>query len=240
MTRIGLSYHGGKPAYDAYASALERRAKALGAPIELVWLARHDRDLDTNALAEVDAICLTGGPDVDPARYGRADATAVCTVDDRRDAIEWAILEALERHPRPLLAICRGAQILNVFQGGTLIPDLGDLNPAHRTEPFAHHSVEIAPGTLLSEIAGVAGEQVNSSHHQAVAQVAPGYRVSALAPDGTAEAFELAKPEGEPFQLAVQWHPERMNEGDLLSDVVLDAFLAAARDNVSRETIKRA
>lgn len=228
ITRIGLSYHGGDADYDAYAEALERRAEVLGIPAEMVWLAGRDRDLDAAAMRDVDAICLTGGPDVDPQRYGRADAAALCKVDLRRDAIEWAILGDLERLARPTLAICRGAQILNVFHGGSLIPDLGDLNDPHRATPRKEHAVEVHDGTRLASATTAGFGQVNSSHHQAVEQVAPGFRVSAFASDGTIEAIEPADLATEPLLLAVQWHPERMTPGNILADGVLDAFLLAA------------
>jgi putative glutamine amidotransferase len=228
MTRIGLSYHNGHTDYDDYAFALERRAEALNLPVEVTWLAGREQDLDLEALAGADAICLTGGADVHPSRYEREDAVDVCVVDSRRDAIEWAILEELDRRPRPTLAICRGAQILNVFYGGTLVPDLAALNAVHRAEPRIDHDVRIDANTLLAEIAAVTSGSINSSHHQAVERVAPGFRVSACAPDGVIEAFERDRPEAHPFLLAVQWHPERMRPGEILADRVLDGFLLAS------------
>jgi putative glutamine amidotransferase len=233
MPRIGLSFHNGKPDYDDYASALERRASALGVSVEMVWLAAAHKDLDVEALAQVDAVCLTGGADLDPSHYGREDAAEVCSVDARRDAIEWAVLEELERRPRPTLAVCRGAQLLNVFYGGTLVPDLAALNAVHRGEPRVDHDVRIEANTLLAKTAGATNGRVNSSHHQAVERVAPGFRVSACAPDGVIEAFERQTPDAQPFLLAVQWHPERMAAGEPLADRVLDAFLQAV---TSRET----
>jgi putative glutamine amidotransferase len=196
--------------------------------LETVWLAARDKDLDAEELARVDAVCLTGGADVEPARYGRPDAADVCSVDLRRDTIEWTILEHLQHRQRPTLAICRGAQILNVFHGGTLRPDLGALNAVHRAEPRINHSVRTEPGTLLRDAVGCDEGLVNSSHHQAVEQIAPPFRVSALALDGTVEAFERTDAGAHPFLLAVQWHPERMAAGERMADGVLDAFLLAA------------
>jgi putative glutamine amidotransferase len=234
MVRIGLSYHAGKAAYDAYADALERRAKALNMPIEMVWLAGRDRDLDAAELERVNAVCLTGGADVDPARYGRADAAHLCSIDARRDDIEWAILEELDRRPRPLLAICRGAQLLNVFHGGTLVPDLGELNHDHRpVAGFSEHPIRIAPESLLSKVARLTVGTANSSHHQAVDRIAPGFRISAHATDGVVEAFERGQ-DSEPFLLAVQWHPERMAPGERLADAVLDAFLQSVGAGANR------
>lgn len=120
--------------------------------------------------------------------------------------------------------------MLNVFHGGTLIPDLGRRNGIHRRDGEAGqvHDVAIVEGTRLHAIAGKRGGLVNSSHHQAVARLAPGFRVSALSPeDAVIEAFEYARPDSKPFLLAVQWHPEGMEQGLPLADGVLDALLRA-------------
>lgn len=237
MMQIGLSYHNGTPSYDAYAAALERRARELGIQMRVVWLAGRNRELDTDELARTDAICLTGGADVDPARYGRPDAAALCTIDSRRDEIEWAILEDLAGRPRPVLAICRGAQLLNVFHGGSLIPDLGELNETHRPASETNHAVEILPFTLLERLAGGAGPgTINSSHHQAVEKLASVFRLSALADDGTVEAYEWREQANRPFLLAVQWHPERMAAGERLADAVLDAFLGSVSSGASHRS----
>jgi putative glutamine amidotransferase len=228
MLCIGLSFHNGDRDYDAYQSAFLRRADALGLPVEIFWLAGRERPLRSDVLGRLDAVCFTGGADVAPERYGRAEAAAVCRVDPERDAIEFALLEHFARRPLPMLGICRGAQILNVFHGGTLIPDLGETVAVHRAEPRREHEVQIEPGTELSRISGLAAGVTNSSHHQAVDRVADGFRISARAQDGTVEAFERAEQDSQPFFLAVQWHPEAMAAGLPLSDSVLDGLLVAA------------
>lgn len=228
MLCIGLSFHGGDRDYDAYESAFLRRAQILGLPVEISWLAGRDRPLRTDVLPRLDAVCFTGGADVAPERYGRPDAAAVCRVDAERDGIEFALLEHFARRPVPMLGVCRGAQIINVFHGGTLIPDLGKKVAIHRAEPRREHEVHIESGTELARLSGISAGTTNSSHHQAVDRLADGFRVSARAADGTVEAFERSQPDSQPFFLAVQWHPESMAAGAPLSDSVLGGLLVGA------------
>jgi putative glutamine amidotransferase len=223
--RIGLSYHGGDHDYEAYPAALRRRAQALGVPIEIEWLAGALLPAQPDALARIDALVLTGGPDVEPRRYGMPESADLCKTNPERDAAEWAMLERLRERPIPTLAICRGAQLLNVFHGGTLIADLAEGSRVHtRTgEEWRLHEVTIEGGTRLHEIAGVLRGVVNSSHHQAVDRLADGFRVAAAHGD-VIEAFEPAG-STEPFKLAVQWHPEAMEAGLPLADGIIDALL---------------
>lgn len=224
--RIGLSYHGGDEDYEDYPKALHRRGAALGMEIETHWLAESGRDARLDLLDEIDAIVLTGGPDVEPRRYDFADPQRLCKVNLERDTVEWAILERLDERPLLTLAICRGAQLLNVFHGGTLIADLAERNALHRRngDERREHGIAIADGSRLYRLVGATG-RVNSSHHQAVDHLAGGFRVAALSDDGVVEAFEPAESDGRPFVLAVQWHPEGMTPGEALADRVLDAFL---------------
>lgn len=226
--RIGLSYHGGDHEYEAYPTALHRRAAALGIELQTEWLAGRGRVAQIGALDAIDAILFTGGPDVEPHRYGHADDDEQCTTNPERDAVEWTMLERLRERPLPVLAICRGAQLLNVFHGGTLLADLGLRNAVHKREGGERrvHDVHIVEGTRLHGIAVALGGLVNTSHHQAVDELAEVFRISAWSPDGIVEAFEPARPHGSPFTLAVQWHPEGMEAGLPLADRVLDAFLS--------------
>lgn len=223
--RVGLSYRGADHHYDAYEAALRHRAAVLDVPFEPVWLAGIRKELDPDVFPTLDALVLTGGADVEPGRYGAQDPAGVCRVDARRDAIEWAILERWEGLKLPLLAICRGAQLLNVFCGGSLIQDLAERNARHRPERdgFVEHGVTIRAGSLLHRTVGALDGLVNSSHHQAVERLAEHFSASATTEDGLVEAFEPADASA-PFLLAVQWHPESMASSPL-SDALVDALL---------------
>jgi putative glutamine amidotransferase len=229
--QIGLSYHGGDADYEDYPAALHRRARTLGLKIDTLWLAGAKSETRLDLLARLDAIVFTGGPDVEPQRYGFADSHGHCRTNPERDAVEWEMLEGFQRRPVPVLAICRGAQLLNVFNGGSLIPDLGERNATHRRsgDERREHPVAIAPGSRLHALTGLTSGRINSSHHQAVDRLAQGFRVSAISDDGVIEAFEPADPGEGPFALAVQWHPEGMQAGEPLADRVLDALLSSAK-----------
>jgi putative glutamine amidotransferase len=146
-----------------------------------------------------------GGTDVNPDLYGEDAAPETDEPDDDRDAIElWLLADALSRN-LPILAICRGMQLLNVAHGGTLIQHL---QPVEKHQGLTTHPIKIVPGTILSRIAG-ARLDVNSRHHQAVGKVGGGLLVSARSEDGVIEAIELPD---KPFVVGVQWHPEDQPE----------------------------
>jgi putative glutamine amidotransferase len=171
-------------------------------------------------VSRLDGLVISGGPDVEPVRYG-ADPEPDCGPPDAvRDAWELALTRAALEQRVPLLGICRGMQILNVLLGGTLVQHL----EGHRGVPgvFAEHAVRPVAGTLLSELLPEP-VSVPTFHHQAVARLGDGLVPGAHAEDGTVEALELPGSE-HPFVLAVQWHPE---EGQ---DVrVMRALVEAAR-----------
>ena len=182
---------------------------------------------------EFHGVLLGGGVDVDPARYGRALLPdAGVEVDARRDATDFAAFEKAWRQQTPILGICRGLQVINVALGGTLVQDLPKQKPsdvAHKRpekeKTRRDHRVEVAPGTRLHGITGEREISVNSRHHQAIEEPAPGLAVSATAPDGVVEAVEV--PEGR-WLVAVQWHPENL-AGDLPSERLFAEFVRAAR-----------
>jgi putative glutamine amidotransferase len=170
------------------------------------------------ALRGAGGLLLTGGDDVAPARYGEAAHATVVEAEPGRDEFEVALITAALDRSMPIFAICRGVQVLNVACGGTLVQDIpsqvaGALShsltvPPH--EPYAlAHEVWVEKDSRLAALLGerLAGDacDVNSRHHQAVKQVAAGFRVTATAPDGVIEAIE--KPDAR-FCLGVQWHPE--------------------------------
>jgi putative glutamine amidotransferase len=160
-------------------------------------------------------LLLTGGSDVDPALYGESAAPQTDVPDKERDAAEAALIDEALASDVPILAICRGMQMLNVHLGGSLIQHLPSAaRHVRRTSDRAlpAHSVTIEPGTMLASIAHKESWEVNSRHHQAVARLGNGLRVSAKdAEDGTIEGIELP---GRRYVLAVQWHPENQAAQD--------------------------
>ena len=167
-----------------------------------------------DALASCDGLLLTGGVDIDPREYGDAERHPTLELDADRDRYELALAREALRHDLPTLAICRGAQVLNVAAGGTLIQDIPSSHPEsldHQqtaSKDLLAHPVRVIDGSCLSLLCGAKPPDqimVNSRHHQAIRDVAPGFVVSATAPDGIVEAIE--KP-GAAFCVAVQWHPE--------------------------------
>lgn len=166
------------------------------------------------ALDGVDALLLTGGEDIDPKHYDQASHDKTAEPHARRDACEIALACAARERRTPTFAICRGAQLINVALGGTLVQDIRSQRTtdidhdqsARRTERV--HAVAVDEGSLLSRVVGAAEIGVNSSHHQAVDRVAPGLRVTATASDGIIEAIESVDPAW--WMLAVQWHPEEL------------------------------
>ena len=153
-------------------------------------------------------LLLMGGTDVNPKRYNSDAEPETDPPDDARDQVELDLIHAALERDLPILAICRGLQILNVYHGGTLIQHLGAAR--HSPEKDDHsgpaHEIEFSPGSRLAQIAGVARWQVNSRHHQAVARVGDNLHVSARDPeDSVVEGLERRDKR---FVVAVQWHPE--------------------------------
>ncbi len=188
------------------------------------------------ALAACDALVLTGGEDVHPARYGHQEYLSLCEeIDEKRDALEADVIEAALARSMPVLAICRGEQLVNVALGGTLFADIykqHGVATVHTkdkaTKTDAQHAVDVAPASLLHKIAGELHGEINSAHHQAVDSIAPELRASATAPDGTVEAIEWNDPSGHGYMLGVQWHPERMAFDSPFSKNILIHFLFEA------------
>ncbi len=175
------------------------------------------------ALAAVRGLVLTGGEDVAPARYGAAPHPRLGDVDPVRDAAELALIAAARARGLPILAICRGIQILNVALGGTLYQDLDSERPGpvpHNDET-GRHPVHVEAGSLLERALGTRSASVNSRHHQAIRDLAPGLKAVAWADDGIIEGAEPSDAK-EPWMVAVQWHPE-----DLTERALFDGFARA-------------
>ena len=167
------------------------------------------------AIEGLDALLLSGGEDLDPAWYGASASPDLGEVDRERDLFELALFAAARQRRLPILGICRGIQLINVGLGGTLWQHL----PGERPSPVEHdrrdarttrtHDVSLEPGSRAAEVLGRTGMTVNSFHHQGIRELAPSLRATGWADDGLIEAVEGT--EGEPWLLAVQWHPEEMH-----------------------------
>ena len=182
----------------------------------------------------LDGILLTGGGDVEPSRFGEAPHPQTSLISKERDALE---LELVTRRAIddavPLLAICRGLQVLNVAVGGTLhqhVPDEFGTTITHSQEGPRHartHEVSVERGSLLARVAGADQLRVNSFHHQAINTLGEGLRPVAWADDKVVEAAEL--PDAKAFVLAVQWHPEELVEEDAAALRLFEALVGAAQ-----------
>lgn len=183
-----------------------------GRPCLVVSMYAVSADSIAYYLSKADGIIISGGPDVNPAWYGKVSETERCeNIDNRRDSLEIRMIRYAMDHDIPLLGICRGQQMLNVANNGSLIIDIPtdhDTTIMHRGD--GEHLVRVIEGTLLSELILPDSGFVNSSHHQAVEHLAPGFRASAYAPDGIIEAIEPVDLMEHSFILGVQWHPETL------------------------------
>ncbi|NTD96814.1 gamma-glutamyl-gamma-aminobutyrate hydrolase family protein [Agrobacterium tumefaciens] len=164
-------------------------------------------------------IVLTGGEDVHPRFYNQPEYYPYChedDVDELRDEFEFKILAYTEANHIPVLGICRGIQVGNVFFGGTLIPDIaawGKFDHAKMPDKQdRYHEIIINPSSWLKQIIHTDLGLVNSNHHQSTNRIGKGLVVSALSPDGIAEAIERLEPADKSFLLLVQWHPERLKD----------------------------
>lgn len=184
----------------------------------------------------LDGFVFTGGPDVHPFHFGEETHPACGNVSPARDHLELTLLPLVMRTGKPILGVCRGLQLINIGLGGTIYQDIPsqrqETAPVCHSQPFyyttpAHH-VTVAPASLLSRITGKETLAVNSMHHQAAKDVAPGLMVSAQAPDGIIEALE--KPDY-PWLLAVQWHPEYLQAKEETAAAIFRAFVEACRTN---------
>ena len=206
---------------------------------EVIKLSYLDKDF--SAMDRCDGIVLSGGQDVHPRFYNKMEhinfyKDTVPDIDERRDEFEWKVLEYAQEKKLPVLGICRGLQLANVFFGGSLVVDI----PAAGMENHSkfkegedrYHPIAVSTNSVLNKIAGTGTGLVNSAHHQGAEKVAENLTVNALSPDGVIEGLERKDFYEHPYLMLVQWHPERMaDQESAFSRNVRDSFLEAAKAN---------
>jgi len=227
---------------DASMSLSSRYPAAIAAcgGIPVAMAHTDSREMVADYVRNSDGVLLTGGDDVNPAIYGpklrsSLKSKAIMTEDGgRRDLFELMLVDEVFRQRKPLLAICRGHQVLNVALGGTLIVDIPTQKPSrinHRQmdrKSEVVHSVRLTRGSLLAKITKTQLLGVNSTHHQAVAKVAKVLRAVAQSADGLVEGMELKAKCLLPFLLSVQFHPERLMGKHAEHRAIFEAFVRAS------------
>ncbi len=202
--------------------------------VEAVRLSMH---LKNSAEVEnCDGILFSGGEDLQPALYGKPEYVQEFNLQEiipERDLFEYEVIEKALAAKKPVLGICRGLQLINVFLGGTLVPDIptllnssdhGKINGQDQV-----HTIRVEPDTRLEKICGQTEGLVNSAHHQSAAVPAPDLKISAYSDSTIVEAMEWSDPANKSWLLMVQWHPERMAEqSSPFSRFVKNAFLEAS------------
>lgn len=178
---------------------------------------------------KIDGLLLTGGADIDPTLFGEEPEPGLQKIDPKRDRFEMMLIQEALKADLPILAICRGNQMLNVAAGGTLVQDLfsrSNILQHHQNAPRDHesHFVDIIKDSKLFEMVNAEQLKVNSFHHQAVQEPAPGFIISATASDGVVEAIESEKHR---FTVGVQWHPGDLFEKNAHAGQLFRAFVNA-------------
>src|SRR6202158_6647035 len=236
--RIGIPWRTSQEEAEGNLPKIRNYVEAVqGAGGEPILLSLANPEALKSQLQGLDGFVLPGSPaDVDPAEYGSVNHGKSEPADAPREHTDRAILSHAFDAQKPVLAICYGCQLLNVYLGGTLVQDLRsetgtkvahskkDLDPQGEKDPV--HGAIFDPASRLAKIAGNSQAEINSSHHQAVDQAGQNLCVTAHAPDGTIEGVEWTGDAN--WVLGVQWHPERML-GDRFSERLFDHFIAAAR-----------
>jgi putative glutamine amidotransferase len=235
---VGISECG---KWDKYASWVQR-GDSQTEIVKLSWRENNIADVD-----RCHGIVLTGGEDVHPRFYGSPERVTELDpkeVSERRDEFELEIIGRALKKELPLLGICRGLQIANVYFGGTLVLDLPSTGkPGHsKSQGYDRtHQVKLSAGTLLERSIGIDHGEVNSAHHQAADRIGQGLRLSAISDDVVIEGLELMEPDRKAFLLLVQWHPERMQnlESPFSKNLLFEFTQAVAKKEYRATAIAR-
>lgn len=216
--------------YDAYARWITGEAG-----IEVIRLGYASDNFED--VVRCHGILLSGGDeDIHPRFYNHPEFLPLCTggVDERRDEFELKLIDYALSSQLPLLGICRGLQIVNVYYGGTLVPDIPSKGIQDHSRLAVgsdrYHNVSVERGSRLHAIAGLASGEVNSAHHQSADRIAEGLTANAFSDDGVIEGLERTGKNEMSFLLLVQWHPERMlDQKNPLASSVKQSFLKGIR-----------
>lgn len=239
---IGISKASGGN-YENYGKWLMR----LDSNISIIDFFQIGIDSAKKVIDKCDGIVLSGGPDVHPAFYNRPEDEPLCTIDNFRDTLEFVIIQKAIKLKLPILAICRGLQILNVALGGDLIADIPTqykTNIIHQNtdKTDAYHNIKITNTKLFKKYLNFEPTNlvINSNHHQAIKKLSKQLEVLGRSEDGIIEILTWKKWKKRPFLIAMQWHPERLwDRNSDLSDKIGIKFIKEARKLKEKKTIKQ-
>jgi len=239
LTSSRIPNQDGFPTFAVNETYSRSISTAGGIPI-LIPLDLSESDLDV-LLDRVDGIVFTGGYDIDPRKYGGQSHPKVMQIDQARDETEIYLVKIMVERGMPMLGICRGLQVINVAMGGSLYEHLlqqfpGSIEHDNHDKPrdYLSHLVRVEKNTLLAQILTNNQVQVNSLHHQGVRKPGNHLHPTAYSPDGLVEAFELP---GAAFGLAVQWHPEELQDHEAqrrLFQAFVQSCQAISKTNLPR------
>lgn len=229
MIKIGFSRASAEVKYQLYVKWL----KSINPLFEYINFYGMDISDALEALEKCSGLVLTGGADVHPSYYSKGEEENRCECDTKRDILEIELIEKALVLKLPMLAICRGVQILNVSQGGDLIVDIpadhgNSVKHSSGNDHLMYHGVNIDITSNLYRMIGTTSFDIVSVHHQAVKTLAPCFRSTAFADDGIIEAYEWLDTEGKGYLNAVQWHPEKGDYHNALSHIIGKDFIGEA------------
>ena len=212
--KIGITDCGAKyPIYERW--ILSQSPTSGVSNIETVRLSYKENNFEQ--IKQCDGIVLTGGEDIHPKYYGKPEAINLCNsdfMDEQRDEFEWKVCEYIFEKKLPVLGICRGLQLVNVFLGGTLISDIPSVGKSDHSKfhegQDRYHAVEVLHDSELSKITNIVFGEINSAHHQSADFIAKSLKINALSDDRIVEGLEWKDSNLEHYMMLVQWHPERI------------------------------
>lgn len=228
--RIAISKASKSESYFNYSNWVKKH----NSEIEIIDLIDVEINEMDNILLNVDGLLLSGGPDLDPIHFDKIDERDRCSIDLRRDSIELKAIEIATKKNIPILGICRGLQILNVYFGGDLITDIPTDVPNHinhqQKSGDSYHNVIIENNTLTHKLINSNEIEVNSNHHQSIGKISDKFHIGAKTTDGVIESIEF-KDINKHWIFAVQWHPERLEFESNASKSILFEFIKEVEKN---------